>query len=113
MPDIANDINIKMRDDGYFVVSTNTGNSITYKSDELILALEEVVFQFRGKRPSLTTKQPYTPPKQVPKVSNDILDQAATKVSTTKTKVTEPGEEYYNGGLGPRIGSVKNDGFGL
>ena len=104
MPNTASQVVVTKNEDGSFKVESDSGNVINYTDKELVLALEEVVNQFRGVRPKIygikmpTQTSPAVPAKKVERIID--ADTAA--------------EKYYNGGLGRLIEATNTDGsFGL
>lgn len=95
---------VTMKDNGKFTVVGEEG-TVNYGEKELLRALEEVVYQIRKKRPLLKV------------ASADVDAHGAEQAPARQNQVTESNdkisEEYYNGGLGPRISNTKTSGMGF
>ena len=97
-------VTIIKNDDGTFTVRSRV-EATTFAPNELKKALEEVVFLIRGKRPLL----------QVSVVDVDAVAKVEDTRQPVESKVAKssaPEEEFYNGGLGPKISGKQNvNGF--
>jgi hypothetical protein len=99
---MSKSIKITMNDDGTFRLETEGEQYKDYSEQHLVLALEDTVLHFRGKKVRLTTLNTAPP----------------TGVSTTQEAPAGDTEatSRYNGGLGPTIGGgqdgLVNGGLG-
>jgi hypothetical protein len=101
---MAKVVTIVLENDETFSVRSD-GNSIKFNQKGLLKALEEAVFQIRGRRPRLGVVEMDVDKKNAPK--------ASTTTQESPQKNLEPHEERYNGGLGRVIQDRQNiNGFG-
>lgn len=89
-------VNVEMNDDGTFTVRCDDYKA-DYRPEQLVFALEDVVYQFRGNVVKLTTEAA-----AFNKFHSDLKKEWMSKVQIE--------EAYANGGLG-QMGSAQDRGI--